>query len=80
MRTDPMNKDLLNILQHSLGCDPYGQTKHHRRDEGDGCWHFHRNRFVTDHNSPDGKRCLELVAMGFMEDKGPVTFAGGTTR
>ena len=72
-----MNKELLNILQHSLGCDQYGQTSYRGQDEGDGCFQYYRNRFVTNHNSPDGKRCLELVAMGFMEDQGPVRFAGG---
>ena len=72
-----MTPELIHILQHSLGCDQYGQTDYRGHDEGDGCWHYSRNRFVTDPAGQDGIRCQELGSMGFMADHGPQSIAGG---
>lgn len=49
---------LLGILQHSLGCDEFGQGA------------MSRNHFVTNPGGHDGKLCLQLVAVGFMRDCG----------
>lgn len=51
-------RPLLEILQHSLGCDEFGR--------GTMC----RNHFVTGSTGRDGQLCLQLVAMGFMRDCG----------
>lgn len=72
-----MNSEQLHILQHSLGCDEFGRSKHRGRDEGDGCFGYYRNRFVTDPQNDDGKQCVELVRLGFMQDYGAQTIAGG---
>jgi len=52
--------DHLDILQHSLGVDQYGQGKQYR------------NRFVTDADTPDGQSCEALVALGMMKNHGPM--------
>ena len=57
--TDRLTRNLLEILQHSLGCDEFGRGS------------MYRNHFVTDADGSDGRRCRELVAMGFMRDCGP---------
>lgn len=67
----------LHILQHSLGCDCFGRSEHRRRDEGDGCFGYYRNRFVTDPQSEDGKVCAELVRLEYMTDHGAQRLAGG---
>jgi hypothetical protein len=72
-----MNADLLHILQHSLGCDQYGRSTTPLRDEGDGCFGYYRNRFVTDPASTDGQKCEELVRIGLMKDFGAQSIAGG---
>lgn len=61
-----MKTELLHILQHSLGCDQYGQSKHHGPDEGDGCFGYYRNRYVCD---PE-PNLTELVELGLMADNG----------
>lgn len=61
-----MRAELLHILQHSLGCDQYGQPEHHGRDEGDGCFGYYRNRYVCD---PE-PNLTELVSLGLMSDHG----------
>tara|TARA_R110002050_G_scaffold191532_6_gene326336 strand:- start:4240 stop:4638 length:399 start_codon:yes stop_codon:yes gene_type:complete len=63
----------LHILQHSLGCDQFGQSKHRGRDEHDGCFGFYRNRYVC------GPRAeiAELVVAGLMKDYGPQSIASG---
>lgn len=48
----------LEILQHSLGVDRYGQG---RRVDGD----YYRNHFCA--GGKDEETCRELVALGFME-------------
>ncbi|MCK5581906.1 MAG: hypothetical protein KAJ18_11610 [Candidatus Omnitrophica bacterium] len=60
-----MEKELLKILQHSLGVDQYGQGEQYR------------NSFVTDLDGEDGKLCSKLVEAGFMKDFGPQKNAGG---
>ena len=53
-----IEKELLHILQHSIGVDQYGQGVQYR------------NHFAT---GPDGKdygKCQTLVEMGFMQDLG----------
>ena len=57
-RLDRLVGPLLEILQHSLGCDAFG------------CGSMFRNHFVTDSASGDGQYCLRLVALGLMRDCG----------
>lgn len=47
--------DLLQIIQHSLGCDQYGRGT------------MYRNHFVTDKGSVDHPLCLEAVERGLMK-------------
>ena len=68
-----MNSNQLHILQHSLGCDKYGQSKHRGADESDGCFGYYRNRYVSD---PDAD-LNELVTFGLMKDHGAQELAGG---
>ncbi len=67
----------LHILQHALGCDSHGISKCRRRDEGDGCMGYHRNRYVIDAHVPDGIECQGLVDMGLMEDRGAQEMCAG---
>lgn len=60
-----MNPELLHILQHSLGLDQYGKGS------------FYRNRFITGPGSTDFPLCSELVRLGFMQDHGAQSLAGG---
>ena len=60
-----MDKELLHILQHSLGVDQYGIGPQYR------------NRFVTGPGSKDFENCAKLVELGFMKDHGPWQLAGG---
>ena len=53
-----MEKELLHILQHSLGVDQYGQ--------GDQ----YRNHFATSPGSDDFPKCQKLTEKGFMKDLG----------
>jgi len=53
-----MKEELLHILQHSLGVDQYGQGNQYR------------NHFATGPGGKDFDRCLELAAMGMMQDLG----------
>lgn len=67
-----MTAEQLHILQHSLGCDKYGCGEL-RDDEGDGCFGYYRNRYVSD-PAPD---LVALVAAGLMRDRGAYEIAGG---
>ena len=59
-------KELLHVLQHSLGLDPYGQ--------GAG----HRNYFVTSEGSTDWPVCVAAVVDGLMtQTKGNAITGGG---
>ena len=60
-----MKKELLQILQHSLGVDQYGNGEQYR------------NSFVTGPESDDFEYCSQLVADGLMEGFGPQKAAGG---
>lgn len=60
-----ITSDLLHILQHSLGVDKYGDGEQYR------------NRFVTNPDSEDGKKCVELVKKGYMRDYGPQSLYDG---
>ena len=53
-----MEKELLHILQHSLGVDQYGQGEQYR------------NHFATGHGGKDFAKCQQLTEMGFMKDLG----------
>lgn len=53
-----MERELLHILQHSLGVDQYGQGEQYR------------NHFATCPSGKDFSKCCQLVDMGFMEDLG----------
>lgn len=72
-----MTPECLHILQHALGCDDFGETKHRLRDEGDGSFGYYRNRFVCDPGKGDGAFCDELVALGLMVDRGVFAITGG---
>jgi len=65
MSASSLSAELLHVLQHSLGLDKYGDGNQYR------------NRFITPPDSPDGKRCGELVAMGYMRDHRPQPIADG---
>lgn len=52
-----MNKEQLQILQHSLGVDEFGRTPK-------GYTPYTRNHFCA--GASDEATCRELVAMGFM--------------
>ena len=67
-----MTNTQLHILQHSLGCDKYGQAGVYR-DENDGAFGHYRNRYVSD---PDSD-LTALVELGYMEDHGAYDLAGG---
>lgn len=73
-----MPPELLEILQHSLGCDSYGRPTPLGRipnhDDEFGCY---RNRFITDASSPNGLQCQKLVALGYMHDHGAQRITGG---
>lgn len=60
-----MKPEQLHILQHSLGCDKYGNGTRYR------------NRYVTDATSTEGMECQELCRLGFMRDLGRQEIAGG---
>lgn len=55
----------LEILQHSVGLDRYGQGREYR------------NRFVTDPGSKDFDTCRELTLAGLMDNRGPHPLCGG---
>ena len=69
-----MTENKLSIIQHALGCDKYGQTEYRGRDEGDGCFSYYRNRYVTDPGVPEIEA---LIKDGLMEDLGPVKMYSG---
>ncbi len=54
-----MTPKQLEILQHSLGVDYYGRGEQFR------------SHFVTSPDCADGQLCQQLVALGFMVDRGP---------
>lgn len=68
-----MQSDWLHILQHSLGCDEYGQTKQRLRIDDDGCFGYYRNRYVSD-PTPD---LVALCEAGLLKDHGPYEVTGG---
>lgn len=68
-----MSPNQLHILQHSLGCDQYGMSKHRGRDEHDGRLGFYRNHYCCD-PEPD---LIALCEAGFMRDGGARDLAGG---
>jgi len=59
-----MREELLQILQHSLGLDEYGQ--------GD----MYRNHFCA--GGEDVFLCRELVKMGYMIERKPSELTGGS--
>lgn len=68
-----MSPEGLHILQHSLGCDQYGRTSYRGEDEGDGCFEYARNRYVSSPNAD----LIELCRDGFLKDVGPIEAYGG---
>lgn len=60
------NPKILQVLQHSLGVDKYGNGEQYR------------NRFVTGPGSSDFAICRECVAAGLMEDYGKCEEFGGS--
>jgi hypothetical protein len=67
-----LTPDQLHILQHSLGCDQYGQTAH-RANSDDHFGRYFRNRYVS-YPTPD---LAALVDAGFMRDHGAYAICGG---
>ncbi len=59
-----MKAELLHILQHSLGVDQYGRGRQYR------------NHFVA--GGKDVDFCNELVALGFMQNRGSGQLTGGS--
>ena len=53
-----IGKDLLQILQHSIGVDQYGQGPQYR------------NHFATGPGGKDFDKCRQLTELGLMEDLG----------
>jgi len=60
-----MRDNKLQILQHSLGLDQYGEGMRNR------------NHFVTGPGGQDFKDCNALVGMGLMKDHGITGISGG---
>ena len=58
-----MRKELLQILQHSLGLDEYGQGNQYR------------NHFVA--GGDDVRKCRELVDIGYMKERDDNGLTGG---
>jgi hypothetical protein len=67
-----LTPEQLHILQHSLGCDQYGQTAH-RANSDDHFGRYYRNHYVSD-PTPDLRA---LVNAGFMKDYPPSELYGG---
>lgn len=57
-----MSEEQLQILQHALGCDEYGQNAH---PEVPCRERYHRNHFCAGGNNEEA--CKELVALGYMQ-------------
>lgn len=68
-----MTPEQLHILQHSLGCNAFGISEHRGPDEGDGCFGYHRNRYVSE-PTPNLRA---LCNVGYMRDHGPQVICGG---
>ena len=62
---DNLPEELLHILQHSLGVDRHGRGNQYR------------NRFITSTETPDGKRCEQLVQLGYMCNHGTLGHLSG---
>lgn len=60
-----MNPKHLHILQHSLGCDKYGNGTQYR------------NHYAVGPGQDSFSECRELCEIGLMEDHGPQSVAGG---
>lgn len=58
-----MEKELLHILQHSLGLNKYGQGAQYR------------NHFVA--GGDDVRKCRDLVALGYMRERNDNGLTGG---
>ena len=58
-----ISTDLLQILQHSLGLNQYGEGKQYR------------NHYVA--GGDDAAKCRELVAMGYMAERPSSELTGG---
>lgn len=58
-----MEKELLHILQHSLGLDQYGQGRQYR------------NHYVA--GGDDAKKCRSLVGQGYMQEHQATQLSGG---
>lgn len=65
-----LTPEQLHVLQHSLGCDQYGNSTASEHHEGG----YYRNRYVCDSGDP---AVDSLVAVNLMKDCGPSSLAGG---
>ncbi len=65
IKAEKMGKELLQILQHSMGLDQYGHGEQYR------------NHFVTGPGGKDFAKCQQLTEMGFMQDLGTMQLCGG---
>jgi len=68
-----MSEQELHILQHSLGCDEFGESATRHKDEGDGCFEYYRNRYVSDPTDV----LTAMVGKRLLENLGPVAMYGG---
>lgn len=71
----------LEILQHALGLDQFGQPPKGRKPcDDDDFPNCYRNRFVTDPESPNGQECEALIRLGWMaKPSRQPNFIGGMT-
>lgn len=54
----------LEIIQHALGCDQYGNSAHPEVTAHPDYFPYHRNHFCA--GDDDAVICRELVAIGYM--------------
>lgn len=62
-------QEILHVLQHALGRDERGQSRHGRGD--------YRNHFCAGEGSEDFATCREAVAQGLMVEHPPSALSGG---
>jgi hypothetical protein len=60
-----MTSRQLEIIQHALGCNEYGQTAYRDVPAHPDYFPYHRNHFCA--GAGDEADCRELVALGYMK-------------
>jgi len=64
---------MLSIMRHTIGYDDAGNDRFPSARSLDE----RRNHFVTSVDHEDGKNCVALTAMGYMQDHGPQSMMRG---